>query len=103
MNIARREEVLKIPKKQEQQLYSPDLSYLKKAPKTSLAGRLFRPTLRTQKGRAKKRVRRLARIQKRDARLSAESTTPGSTTETKEIEHPNIKSTLRFINKEIEV
>lgn len=38
--IASREEILNIPKVK---LYSPDLSYLEKAPQTSLAGRLARP------------------------------------------------------------
>lgn len=45
MNIASREEILKIPKTPS---YSPDLSYLTKAPKTSLAGRLVDSNLQTE-------------------------------------------------------
>ena len=70
MNIASREDILKI-QKTKKQVYSPDLSYLKDAHQTSLAGRLSKPILHTQ--REKKRT------QGEEAKLS----TPGSTTETK--------------------
>ena len=72
--IASREEVLKLP--QNQELYSPDLSYLEKGPLSSLSVRLaqrkFRPkdvTLITEKRRAQ----RLAREAKQAASLSPET------------------------------
>ena len=69
-----------------QKLY-PDLSYLEKAPKDSLAGRLVRPTLHTQKGREKEK--RLATNEKRKAdKLPTPS--PGPTTETVKIKPPDV-------------
>ena len=66
MNIASKPEKLKIPEKEKKKLYSPDLSYLRKAPQNSLAGRLAKPALHRE------RINRFTR-----------NRTPESTTETK--------------------
>lgn len=87
MNVASREEILKIPKAE---LYSPDLSYLKKAPQNSLAGRLAKPTLQPKDVSLiteKRKAQRLAREQE-----TSKSSTPASASETHtpKIERPDV-------------
>ena len=83
MNIAARE-TLNIPMKQKKMAHAPDLSYLREDPQTSLAGRLFKPTVQIR--REKKRAKR------KDAKLS----TPGSTTKTKKIEPPDFAAITEY-------
>lgn len=89
-------EILKFPKIQKKQLYSTDLSYLKKASKTSLAERLFESALHTQ--RLGERTR--ARFQEGKP---AELSTTWSTTETEKIVPPDVTTiTERLIEERLE-
>jgi len=99
VNVASREEVLKIPKAES---YSPDLSYLEKAPQSSLAGRLAKPKFEPKDVSSiteKRRAQRLAREEK-IAKFPGPASEPK--TPTPEIEPPDITTiTQKRIEKRL--